>query len=281
MACRARQPVQCAGTSAPGSTRPGRRAPAGSAARTAGRPGGSRPSGRTAAGRRSAAWPYLAMVTAPLAAAGNHYQAPAADIDDERLIVEDERIGLPAPVEPGLLRRDPRLVPCGPGDLAGDQHRPPNKKLGWRSSMMSKPAPTRAARLVVGSSRGSRPGSCRRRCRRSAGGSAPAGWPADRADQPVDPGGVIEVTVAAHDGLDRVRVDVQAAHVLGDAVRAGARVEQNLCSCPALVTVTSTENPCSAMSASGTCPSAIIASGRHGLRSPPAGPVPGRPSGCR
>ncbi len=41
---------------------------------------------------------------------------------------------------------------------------------------------------------------------------------------------------------------------------------RNLCSCPALVTVTSTENPCSAISASGTRPSAIIASGRHGLR---------------
>ena len=41
---------------------------------------------------------------------------------------------------------------------------------------------------------------------------------------------------------------------------------RNLCSCPALVTVTSTENPCSAISASGTRPPAIIASGRRGLR---------------
>ena len=41
---------------------------------------------------------------------------------------------------------------------------------------------------------------------------------------------------------------------------------RNLCSCPALVTVTSAENPCSAISESGTRPSAIIASGRHGLR---------------
>ena len=41
---------------------------------------------------------------------------------------------------------------------------------------------------------------------------------------------------------------------------------RNLCSCPALVTVTSNENPCSAISPSGVRPSAIIASGRHGLR---------------
>jgi hypothetical protein len=37
---------------------------------------------------------------------------------------------------------------------------------------------------------------------------------------------VVDVPVAAHDGLDGARVDAQAAHVLGDAVRAGAGVEQ-------------------------------------------------------
>ena len=93
--------------------------------------------------------------------------------------------------------------------------------------MMSKPASVRARRLVVGSSRGSRPGS---------DDAAPPPevrvqqhrhvHAADRPDQAVDTRGVIEVAVAAYDGLDRGRVDVQAAHVLRDAVRAGARVEQ-------------------------------------------------------
>ena len=42
------------------------------------------------------------------------------------------------------------------------------------------------------------------------------------------------------------------------------------CSRPALVTVTRTENPCSATSASGTCPSAIVADGRIGVLPGPA-----------
>ena len=39
---------------------------------------------------------------------------------------------------------------------------------------------------------------------------------------------------------------------------------RNRCSCPALVTVTRTENPCSAISASGACPASISADGRGG-----------------
>jgi len=44
------------------------------------------------------------------------------------------------------------------------------------------------------------------------------------ADQPVDAGGVVEMAMAAHDGLNRAGVDVEAAHVLDHAVRAGASV---------------------------------------------------------
>jgi hypothetical protein len=50
--------------------------------------------------------------------------------------------------------------------------------------------------------------------------------PADGPDQPVDPRGVIEVAVTADDGLDRGRVDAQAAHVLCHAIGAGPGVEQ-------------------------------------------------------
>jgi len=59
-----------------------------------------------------------------VAAAGDDHQAAAGDIDDEGLVVEHERIGLPAAAEPGLLRRETRLVPGGARDLAGDQHGP-------------------------------------------------------------------------------------------------------------------------------------------------------------
>jgi hypothetical protein len=44
-------------------------------------------------------------------AAGDDDQALARDVDDERLLVQHQRIGLPALIEPGLLRREPRLVP--------------------------------------------------------------------------------------------------------------------------------------------------------------------------
>jgi hypothetical protein len=56
-----------------------------------------------------------------VAASGDHDQAAVADVDDERLLVEDEGVGLPAPVEPGLLRWEAGLIPGGPGDLAGDR----------------------------------------------------------------------------------------------------------------------------------------------------------------
>src|SRR5580698_9967930 len=50
--------------------------------------------------------------------------------------------------------------------------------------------------------------------------------PAEHAAQPVDTGGVIEVTVTADDRLDRRRVELQSPEILGYAVRTGAGVEQ-------------------------------------------------------
>ncbi len=51
--------------------------------------------------------------------------------------------------------------------------------------------------------------------------------PAQRPDQAVEAGRVVEVAVAADDRLDRSWVDAQTAHVLDHAGRAGARVEQD------------------------------------------------------
>src|SRR5580704_536411 len=61
---------------------------------------------------------------ARVTAAGDHHQAAAADVDDERLVIEDQRVGLPAVGGPSLLRRETGLPPGGARDLAGDQHGP-------------------------------------------------------------------------------------------------------------------------------------------------------------
>src|ERR1700729_164080 len=50
-------------------------------------------------------------------------QALVLDVDDQRLVVEHQRIRLPAAVQPGLLWRESRLVAGAAGYLASDQHR--------------------------------------------------------------------------------------------------------------------------------------------------------------
>src|SRR5262249_31230347 len=65
-----------------------------------------------------------------VAAAGDHQQALVFDVDDERLIVEDEGVGLPAAAGPGLLRREPGLVTGGAGHFAGDQDRSVEQETG-------------------------------------------------------------------------------------------------------------------------------------------------------
>jgi hypothetical protein len=50
--------------------------------------------------------------------------------------------------------------------------------------------------------------------------------PAERPAEPVQAGGVVEVTVRADHRLDRVRRELEPAHVLDHAVRADAGVEQ-------------------------------------------------------
>ena len=52
--------------------------------------------------------------------------------------------------------------------------------------------------------------------------------PAEPPDQAVQPSGVVEVAVAADDGLDARGVDLQAAHVLDHPVGGGAGIEEDL-----------------------------------------------------
>jgi hypothetical protein len=100
---------------------------------------------------------------AGVAAAGDHHDALVADVHDERLIIEHERVGLPASVEPGLLRREAWLVPRGPGDLAGDQHGPAEQEAGlaFLDSAISASG-TCPSVISADARRGLRPGSARR-----------------------------------------------------------------------------------------------------------------------
>src|SRR5262249_15001808 len=130
-------------------------------------------------------------------------QALVFDVDDERLIVEDEGVGLPAAAGPGLLRREPGLVTGGAGDFAGDQDRSGGQETGV---LFFDDLTTRAGRAPAAGGRGA--------LRVAAGEGQPAPAPevgvdehrevdpAEPPDQAVQPGGVVEVAVAADDGLE-------------------------------------------------------------------------------
>jgi hypothetical protein len=162
-----------------------------------------------------------------VAAARHDHEAPVADVDDQRLVIKHEGVGLPASFHPGLLRREPGLVTGRAGDLSGDQHRPAEQEAGLTvldhvEARLGQGAPAGGRdfqRLAPGQLEAAPAPEVRVDQHRQV--RAP-----DGADQPVDARGVIEVAVAAHDGLDRGRVEPEGAHVLRYAVGAGARVEQ-------------------------------------------------------
>ena len=58
-------------------------------------------------------------VTAP----GQHDQAVAGDVDNEGLVIEDQRVWCPGPVGQCLVKRHAMFEVAGAVDLAGDQHR--------------------------------------------------------------------------------------------------------------------------------------------------------------
>ena len=93
--------------------------------------------------------------------------------------------------------------------------------------MTWKPAPSRAPRLVVGISSGSRPGSTtRRRFQKSGMDQHRQVRPTEAADQTVETAGMVEVAVAQDDRLQVAGIDLETAHVLHHPVRADAAVEQ-------------------------------------------------------
>jgi len=53
---------------------------------------------------------------------GSMVGALAGDVDDQVLVVEDQRVGLPAVAGPGVVDGEAGLELGDPGDLAGDQH---------------------------------------------------------------------------------------------------------------------------------------------------------------
>jgi hypothetical protein len=53
---------------------------------------------------------------------GEHDQSPSADVRDQRLLVEDQRIGLPPPVAPCLEVRQPAFELGGALDLPDNQN---------------------------------------------------------------------------------------------------------------------------------------------------------------
>jgi hypothetical protein len=55
-------------------------------------------------------------------AAGHDHQALAGDLDDQVLVVQDQRVGLPALVGPRLVDGETGLEPADAGDLTRDQH---------------------------------------------------------------------------------------------------------------------------------------------------------------
>jgi len=59
---------------------------------------------------------------AGVATAGQHDQTPAPHVYDEGLVVDDQRVGLPAPVAPGLVEGHALFELGRAVDLTGDQH---------------------------------------------------------------------------------------------------------------------------------------------------------------
>src|SRR5215472_3187567 len=133
-------------------------------------------------------------------AAGDDDQALAGDVHDQRLVIEDQRVGFPGAAQPGLLRRESRLISGGARYLAGDQDRSVEQEA--RLTVLDD--------LEAGSIQGlaARGGYLDRvAARDDHAASAPEvrvdqDWKvrlAKNPDKAVESGGVIEVPVAAHD----------------------------------------------------------------------------------
>ena len=196
--------------------------------------GGTRPS-RRSSGRSSGQPPRVpADVDHPgVAAAGDDDQALVLDVDDKGLVVREPAGPAPsAPPSQACCGGRAGLVPGGPRHLPGHQHGPVEQEAGLAllDHLEARPGQRPAARRVgtsCGSApRGSSPGGGGAR---TAGGSSTGRFALpSRRIKPVQAGGVVEVAVAADDGLEARRIDLEPVHVPDHPVGAGAGVVQDL-----------------------------------------------------
>ena len=96
-------------------------------------------------------------------APGQHDQTMTGDVDDEGLIIEDQRVGRPGPVSQRLVERHAMLEVAGAIHLAGDQYRIV-KQQRWLAAFDDfKAGLSSALRLGEGSSSSNSPGIAMRR----------------------------------------------------------------------------------------------------------------------
>jgi hypothetical protein len=161
-------------------------------------------------------------------AAGQHDQAASAHVRDQRLVVEDQRVRLPAPVPVRLVRRHSVFELGRAVDLAGHQERAVEQERRLL-----------ALDHVEAGSVESAPARGRQLDRLAAGERHPAAAPelgmeddgqvgsAQFGREPVHSRGVVPVPVAEHDDVDVVPGELETAHVLDQAVRCDPGVEQD------------------------------------------------------
>ena len=143
-----------------------------------------------------------------------------AHVDDERLVVEDERVGFPPVVVEPFVEWEAGLEVGGSVDFAGDEHRSAEheRSLATLDDL--------EALLLERLSR-----QRREFHRRHLRDRDPAATPHQRmhndresgtSPQPgetLEPAGMVEVPVAQHRHFNVAGIDVEALHVVGHAVR--------------------------------------------------------------
>ena len=163
-----------------------------------------------------------------VAAAGEHDEPAAADVRDERLVVEDQRVGPPVAVAVSLVTREAALEVAGAIDLA--RHEQGAVEQEARLALLDDLEACALERALA------RRGQLDRLAARER--DAPPrpelgmdqhrhAGAAERADEPVHARRVVPVPVAEDDDVDVGRVDPEPAHVVHEAVRRPAGVEQN------------------------------------------------------
>ena len=188
-----------------------------------------------------------------VAASAHDHQAAVANAQHQRLVVEDERVGLPLPVAQRLVTLKARLERRGAVDLAGDQRRAveqegrPALLHDLKADVLQRRAAGRGQLARIQAREADPPAAPELRVDRHRQAGA-----AERSDEPLHPGDVVPVPVAEHDHLDVPDPEPEPAHVLDHPVRRDTRVEQQRSLPPTRSIRTSAENPGSAISASGT-----------------------------